>query len=172
MIREQGAGKRGEKKERKMQESQTTSQEENADVVSEQSTESSVFEETSLVKPLLREEAKRDQFVARNSERRAKERTRKQERVVREAGSWPQQGGTTCSQQLRENYDNQGALSSSSIQSNKIVEAGSWPQQGGTTCSQQLRENYDNQGALSSSSIQSNKIVDDSPLLQQGAFLD
>ena len=122
IIREQGAEKRGEKKERNMQESKRTSQEENVDAVSEQSTESSVFEETSLVKPLLREEAKRDQSVARNSERKAKERTRKQERVVREAGSWPQQGGTTCSQQLHENCDNQGALSSSSIQSNKIVE--------------------------------------------------
>ena len=128
--REQGAGKRGEKKERKIQESKRTSQEENADAVSEQSTESSVFEETSLVKPLLREEAKRDQFVAQNNERRAKERTRKQERVVREAGSWPQQGGTTCSQQLRKNYDNQGALSSSSIQSNKIVEETPLLQQG------------------------------------------
>ena len=72
----------------------------------------------------MREEAKRDQFVARNSERRAKER------VVREAGSWPQQEGTTCSQQLRENYDNQGALSSSSIQSNKIVQETPLLQQG------------------------------------------
>ena len=83
-----------------------------------------------MVTPLLREEAKRDQFVARNSERRAKERTRKQEKVVRKAGSWPQQGGTTCSQQLRENYDNQGALSSSIIQSNKIVEDTALLQQG------------------------------------------
>ena len=79
----------------------------------------------------MREEAKREQFVARNSERRAKEWIRKQERVVRKAGSWPQQrGGTTCSQQLRENYDNQGALSSFSIQSNKIVEDTPLLQQG------------------------------------------
>ena len=120
--REQGAGKRGKKKERKMQESKRTSQEGNADADSEQSTESAVFAGTSLVEPLLRKDEKRDQFVARNSERRAKETTRKEERVVCEAGSWPQQGGTTCSQQLSENCDNQGALSSSSTQSNKIVE--------------------------------------------------
>ena len=120
--REQGAGKRGKKKERKMQESKRTSQEGNADADSEQSTESAVFAGTSLVEALLRKDEKRDQFVARNSERRAKETTRKEERVVCEAGSWPQQGGTTCSQQLSENCDNQGALSSSSTQSNKIVE--------------------------------------------------
>ena len=120
--REQGAGKREKKKERKMQESKRTSQEGNADADSEQSTESAVFAGTSLVEPLLRKDEKRDQFVARNSERRAKETTRKEERVVCEAGSWPQQGGTTCSQQLSENCDNQGALSSSSTQSNKIVE--------------------------------------------------
>ena len=120
--REQGAGKRGKKKERKIQESKRTSQEGNADADSEQSTESAVFAGTSLVEPLLRKDEKRDQFVARNSERRAKETTRKEERVVCEAGSWPQQGGTTCSQQLSENCDNQGALSSSSTQSNKIVE--------------------------------------------------
>ena len=120
--REQGAGKRGKKKERKMQESKRTSQEGNADADSEQSTESAVFAGTSLVEPLLRKDEKRDQFVARNSERRAKETTGKEERVVCEAGSWPQQGGTTCSQQLSENCDNQGALSSSSTQSNKIVE--------------------------------------------------
>ena len=131
MIRgEQGAGKKRQKKERKMQESKRTSQEENADADSEQSTESSVFGGTSLVEPLLREDEKRDQFVARNSERRAKERTRKEERVVREDGSRPQQGGTTCSQQLSENYDNQGALSSSSTQSNKIVEDTPLLQQG------------------------------------------
>ena len=120
--REQGAGKRGKKKERKMQESKRTSQEGNTDADSEQSTESAVFAGTSLVEPLLRKDEKRDQFVARNSERRAKETTGKEERVVCEAGSWPQQGGTTCSQQLSENCDNQGALSSSSTQSNKIVE--------------------------------------------------
>ena len=120
--REQGAGKRGKKKERKMQESKRTSQEGNADADSEQSTESAVFAGTSLVEPLLRKDEKRDRFVARNSERRAKETTRKEERVACEAGSWPQQGGTTCSQQLSENCDNQGALSSSSTQSNKIVE--------------------------------------------------
>ena len=120
--REQGAGKRGKKKERKMQESKRTSQEGNADADSEQSTESAVFAGTSLVEPLLRKDEKRDRFVERNSERRAKETTRKEERVVCEAGSWPQQGGTTCSQQLSENCDNQGALSSSSTQSNKIVE--------------------------------------------------
>ena len=120
--REQRAGKRGKKKERKMQESKRTSQEGNADADSEQSTESAVFAGTSLVEPLLRKDEKRDQFVARNSERRAKETTGKEERVVCEAGSWPQQGGTTCSQQLSENCDNQGALSSSSTQSNKIVE--------------------------------------------------
>ena len=120
--REQGAGKRGKKKERKMQESKRTSQEGNADADSEQSTESAVFAGTSLVEPLLRKDEKRDRFVARNSERRAKETTRKEERVVCEAGSGPQQGGTTCSQQLSENCDNQGALSSSSTQSNKIVE--------------------------------------------------
>ena len=130
MIREQGAGKKEEKKERKMQESNRTSQEENADTVSEQSTESSVSAGTSLFEPLLREDEKRDQSVAKNIERRAKERTRKQERVIREVGSWPQQGGTTCSQQLRENCDNQGALSSSSIQSNKIVEDTALLQQG------------------------------------------
>lgn len=131
MIRgKQGAGKKRQKKEKKMQESKRTSQEEDADADSEQSTESSVFAGTSLVEPLLREDEKRDQFVARNSERRAKERTRKEERVVREDGSWPQQGGTTCSQQLSENYDNQGALPSSSTQSNKIVEDTPLLQQG------------------------------------------
>ena len=85
--REQGAGKRGKKKERKMQESKRTSQEGNADADSEQSTESAVFAGTSLVESLLRKDEKRDQFVARNSERRAKETTRKEERVVCEAGS-------------------------------------------------------------------------------------
>ena len=72
-----GSWKKRREKGRKLQESKRTSQEENADAVSEQSTESSVFEETSLVEPLLMEEEKRDQFVGRNSERRAKERTKK-----------------------------------------------------------------------------------------------
>ena len=117
----QTAKKRDERDDREMQDAGRRSQEENA-AASEQSTESSVFSEVSLVELLPREEEIREQVVGRSSGQRAREGIKKEEREMREAGSWPQQGGTTCSQQLSENCDNQGALSSSSTQSNKIVE--------------------------------------------------
>ena len=79
----------------------------------------------------LREEERREQVVGRSSEQRARERIKKQEREIKEAESWPQEGGTTYSQQLHENYDNQSKSSSSSTQSDKItVEDMSFVQQG------------------------------------------
>ena len=50
---------------------------------------------------------------------------------MKEAGSWPQQGGITYSQQLHENYDNQISSCSSSAQSDIMtVEDMSFVQQG------------------------------------------
>lgn len=79
---------------REMQDAGRRSQEENA-AASEQSTESSVFSEASLVELLSREEEIREQVVGRSSGQRAREGIKKEEREMREAGSWPQQGRTT-----------------------------------------------------------------------------
>ena len=130
LTREQTARKRDERNDRDMQDAGRRSEEENA-AASEQSTESPVFSETSFVELSLREEERREQVVGRSSEQRAREGIKKQEREMKEAGSWPQQGGTTYSQQLHENYDNQSKSSSSSTQSDKItVEDMSFVQQG------------------------------------------
>ncbi|CAH3107439.1 unnamed protein product [Porites lobata] len=117
---QQTARKRDERNDRDMQDAARRSEEENA-AASEQSTESPVFSETSFVELSLREEERREQVVGRSSEQRAREGIKKQEREMKEAGSWPQQGGTTYSQQLHENYDNQSKSSSSSTQSDKIT---------------------------------------------------
>ena len=130
LTREQTARKRDERNDRDMQDAGRRSEEENA-AASEQSTESPVFSETSFVEPSLREEETREQVIARSSEQTAREGIKKQAREMKEAGSWPQQGGTTYSQQLHENYDNQSTSSSSSPQSDKItVEDMSFVQQG------------------------------------------
>ena len=125
----QTARKRDERNDREMQDAGRRSQEENA-AASEQSTESSVFSEASLVELLAREEEIREQVVGRSSGQRAREGIKKEEREMREAGSWPQQGRTTYSQQLHGNYDNQSSSSSSGTQSNKIVEDTALLQQG------------------------------------------
>ena len=130
LTREQTARKRDKRNDRDMQDAGRRSEEENA-AASEQSTESPVFSETSFLELSLREEERREQVVGRSSEQRAREGIKKQEREMKEAGSWPQQGGTTYSQQLHENYDNQSKSSSSSTQSDKItVEDMSFVQQG------------------------------------------
>ena len=113
--------KRDERNDREMQDAGRRSQEENT-ASSEQSTESPAFSEASLVEPLPREEETREQVVGRSSGQRASEGIKKEEREMREAGSWPQQGVTTYSQPLQGNCDNQSSSSSSSAQSNKIVE--------------------------------------------------
>ena len=77
-----------------------------------------MFSETSFVELSLREEERREQVVGRSSEQRARG-IKKQEREMKEAGSRPQQGGTTYSLQLHENYDNQSTSSLSSTQSDK-----------------------------------------------------
>ena len=61
------------------------------------------------------------QAVGRSSELRAREGIKKEEREMKEAGSWLQQGETTYSQQLHGNYDNQSSSSSSSAQTHKIT---------------------------------------------------
>ena len=61
------------------------------------------------------------QAIGRSSELRAREGIKKEEREMKEAGSWLQQGGTTYSQQLHGNYDNQSSSSSSSAQTHKIT---------------------------------------------------
>ena len=61
------------------------------------------------------------QAVGRSSELRAREGIKKEEREMKKAGSWLQQGGTTYSQQLHGNYDNQSSSSSSSAQTHKIT---------------------------------------------------
>ena len=125
----QTARKRDERNDREMQDAGRRSQEENA-AASEQSTDSPVFSEASLVELLPREEETREQVVGRTSGQTAREGIKKEEREMREAGSWPQQGGTTYSQRLHGNYDNQSSSSSSSTQSNKIVEDTALLQQG------------------------------------------
>ena len=110
LTREQTARKRDERNDRDMQDAGRRLEEENA-TASEQSTESPEFSETSCVETVLREEERREQVVG--SQRRDK----KEEREMKEAGSWPQQGGITYSQQLHENYDNQISSCSSSAQS-------------------------------------------------------
>lgn len=96
-----------------------------ANGVSEQSAENSVFAETSVVEPLHREEDKHKRFGGKrgSSKQRAKERREKEDMEKQKAASWPQTGGTTFSQQLREHYNNQSSLlSSSRTQSDRIVE--------------------------------------------------
>ncbi|CAH3021483.1 unnamed protein product [Porites evermanni] len=130
LTREQTARKRDEGNDRDMQDAGRRSEEENAGA-SEQSTESPKFSETSFVQVVLKEEERREQVVGGSSEQRVRERIKREEREMKEAGSWPQQGGTTYSQQLQENYYNQSTSSSSSTQSDKItVEDMSFVQQG------------------------------------------
>ena len=130
LTREQTARKRDEGDDRDMQDARRRSEEENAGA-SEQSTESPKFSETSFVQVVLKEEERREQVVGGSSEQRVRERIKREEREMKEAGSWPQQGGTTYSQQLQENYYNQSTSSSSSTQSDKItVEDMSFVQQG------------------------------------------
>lgn len=87
-----------------------------ANGVSEQSAENSVFAETSVVEPVHREEDKHERFVGKrgSSKQRAKERRQKEDMEKQKAASWPQTGGTTFSQQLREHYNNQSSSLSSS----------------------------------------------------------
>ena len=120
LTREQTARKRDERNDRDMQDAGRRSEEENA-AASEQSTESPEVSETSFVAVVLREEERREQVVGGSSEQRVGEGIKREGREMKEAGSWPQQRGTTYSQQLHENYDNQSSSSSSSAQSDKIT---------------------------------------------------
>ena len=84
-----------------------------------------MFAETSLVEnQVLDEEKKLEQFGESSSEQKARERAGKEESEIdrKEAKRWPQKGGTSTSQKLQANYNNQDALSSSPIESDEIVE--------------------------------------------------
>ena len=84
-----------------------------------------MFAETSLVEnQVLDEEKKHEQFGESSSEQRARERGGKEDSEIdrMEGKRWPQKGGTSCSQKLPANYNNQDTLSSSPIESDEIVE--------------------------------------------------
>ena len=123
--------------------------------VSEQSTENSVFAETSVVEPVHREEDKHEQFGGRggSSKQRAKERREKEDVEKQKAASWPQKGETTCSQQFREQYNNQSSLSSSRTQSDRNVEdipllrQGAFPDAEGTVNGLLGTRDWERQGA-------------------------
>ena len=79
-----------------------------------------MFAETSLVE-FLSEDEKREQFGETSSEQRDRERGRKDDSEIdrKEAGRWPQKGGTSHSLQM---HNNQDVLFSSLTDSDQIVE--------------------------------------------------